>query len=196
VQLCFATHNSHKLKEIQKLLGARFELSGLSDIGCKEEIPETGGSLQENALIKAQYIAERYKIDCFADDTGLEVEALNGAPGVFSARYAGEPPDSERNIDLVLAEMGNTKNRKARFKTVIALIIGGDIHYFEGIVEGTILLERNGVEGFGYDAIFVPNGYKKSFAQMTMEEKNAISHRGLAVGKLVTFLLENNFAEH
>ena len=193
MKLCFATHNANKLSEIQKLLGHAFEISGLTDIGCEEDIPETGTTLHANALIKAEYVAEHYKINCFADDTGLEVEALNGDPGIFSARYAGEPPDSERNIDLLLTNLENQQNRNARFKTVIALIIGQDIHYFEGIVEGTILQERTGDKGFGYDVIFEPKGYDKSFAQMTMEEKNSISHRGIAVSKLVSFLLKKNF---
>lgn len=193
MKLCFATQNIDKLKEIRELLGAAFEIFGLAEIGCREDIPETGTTLQENALIKAEYVSSLYDISCFADDTGLEVEALNGNPGIFSARYAGEPPDTEQNIDLLLANLSGIANRKAQFKTVIALIIARDIHYFEGVVEGTILHERIGFEGFGYDAIFQPSGYTKSFAQMTMTEKNAISHRGIAVGKLVTFLLNSNF---
>ena len=193
MKLCFATQNIDKLKEIRELLGAAFEIFGLAEMGCREDIPETGTTLQENALIKAEYVSSLYDISCFADDTGLEVEALNGNPGIFSARYAGEPPDTEQNIDLLLANLSGIANRKAQFKTVIALIIARDIHYFEGVVEGTILHERIGFEGFGYDAIFQPSGYTKSFAQMTMTEKNAISHRGLAVGKLVTFLLNSNF---
>ena len=188
MKLCFATHNTHKLHEIRELLGNSVELHGLTEIGCHEEIPETGDSLQDNALIKAQYVADYYHIDCFADDTGLEVDALNGAPGIFSARYAGEPPDNERNIDLLLTNLKNISNRKANFKTVIALIIQGDIHYFEGIVEGRILDSRKGGHGFGYDAVFQPNGYMQTFAEMTLSKKNIISHRATAVKKLITFL--------
>lgn len=189
MKLCFATHNAHKLQEIRELLGDAVELLGLGEIGCNEDIPETGDSLQANALIKAWYVTDRYHLDCFADDTGLEVEALNGAPGIFSARYAGEPPNNEQNIDLLLANLEHANNRKAHFKTVIALIIQGDIHYFEGKVEGTILTGRKGDHGFGYDAVFQPSGYQKSFAEMTLAEKNLISHRGIAVNKLIAFLL-------
>ena len=189
MKLCFATHNANKLHEIREMLGNSVELHGLTEIGCHEEIAETGGSFRDNALIKAQYVADYYHIDCFADDTGLVVEALNEAPGIFSARYAGEPPNNERNIDLLLANLKDISNRKAHFKTVIALIIQGDIYYFEGRVEGMILDGRKGDHGFGYDAVFQPHGYKQTFAEMTLSEKNLISHRGIAVKKLVTFLL-------
>ena len=187
--MCFATHNAHKLQEIKELLGESIALQGLEEIGCYEEIPETGNSLKANALLKAQYVTDSYHMDCFADDTGLIVPALDGAPGIYSARYAGEPPDNERNIDLLLSNLKNTDNRKAHFKTVIALIINEDIHYFEGIVEGEILEERKGTKGFGYDAVFQPEGYDRSFAEMTMAEKNMISHRSIAVKRLVSFLL-------
>jgi XTP/dITP diphosphohydrolase len=188
LKLCFATHNAHKLLEIRELLGNAVELHGLTEIGCHEEIPETGDSLRDNALIKAQYVAGYYHIDCFADDTGLEVDALNGAPGIFSARYAGEPPNNERNINLLLANLKDISSRKAHFKTVIALIIQGDIHYFEGIVEGRILDGRKGDHGFGYDAVFLPDGSNQTFAEMTLSEKNRTSHRAKAVKKLVAFL--------
>ena len=189
MKLCFATHNAHKLQEIKEFLGETFTLRGLEEIGCHEEIPETGNTLEANALLKAQYVANSYHIDCFADDTGLIVPILDGAPGIYSARYAGEPPDNELNIDLLLSNLKNTDNRKAHFKTVIALIINGDIHYFEGIVKGEILEVRKGTKGFGYDAVFQPEGYDRSFAEMTMAEKNMISHRSIAVKRLVSFLL-------
>lgn len=165
---------------------------GLRDIGCTTDIPETGSTLIENAAIKARFVQDNFNVDCFADDTGLEIDALNGAPGVYSARYAGEPSNSQKNIDLVLHNLGNNKNRAARFKTVITLIIGSDMHYFEGTVEGSILTERHGESGFGYDPIFQPQGHTKSFAEMTLEEKNKISHRGIAVRKLVAFLQHQN----
>ena len=187
-QICFATQNQHKLAELRAFLKDDFLVLGLEDIGCTSDIPETGTTLQENAAIKARYVKEHFDISCFSDDTGLEIDSLNGAPGVYSARYAGEPANSENNIDLVLENLGDTKNRSARFKTVIALIIGSDMHYFEGTVEGSILTERHGAGGFGYDSIFQPEGYSKTFAEMSMKEKNKISHRGIAVQKLVAFL--------
>jgi len=161
---------------------------GLRDLNFFEEIPETADTLQGNALQKAQFIKNKFGYDCFADDTGLEVDALNGAPGVFSARYAGEPSNSEKNIDKLLDILKNCDKRTAQFRTVIALLQGNDIHYFEGIIYGKIATERHGKGGFGYDAVFVPDGYNKTFAELSPDEKNAISHRGLAVKKLVKFL--------
>lgn len=186
--LIIATHNKHKLQEIQGMLQGLFEVKGLTDIGCTEEIPETGTQLQENAWQKASFVKEHFGYDCFADDTGLEVEALNGAPGVYSARYAGEHCSFDDNVAKMLREMEGKTNRKARFRTVIALIQNGQTHYFEGIVDGEILTERHGSEGFGYDPIFRPEGYEKSFAELSLEEKNSISHRGRAVAKLIDFL--------
>lgn len=186
--LIIATHNKHKLQEIQEMLKGLYEVKGLTDIGCQEEIPETGTQLQENALQKACFVKEHYGYDCFADDTGLEVEALNGAPGVYSARYAGEHCSFEDNCRKMLREMDGKTNRKARFRTVIALIRNGETHFFEGIVDGEILTEHHGTEGFGYDPIFRPEGYDKSFAELSLEEKNSISHRGRAVAKLIDFL--------
>ena len=238
-KIVFATNNEHKLSEIRAILGSRFEVVSLADIGCHEDIPETGETLEENALMKAEYIYNKYHLSCFADDTGLEVEALNGAPGVYSARYAameatvpagspaatvppaspaattpvasaspatvpgGSSPglshDSEANMARLLRELGNNNNRKARFRTVIALIEKKDVcpcgctsikvvHKFEGIVEGEIIRERRGGEGFGYDPIFQPIGYDKTFAELGADIKNQISHRARAVAKLSEFL--------
>ena len=196
MKIVFATNNAHKLSEIKDILGEGFEVLSLSDIGCHDDIPETAGTLEGNALLKAQYIHDHYHINCFADDTGLEVEALNGAPGVFSARYAGgEGHDSEANMSKLLAELKEKSNRKARFRTVIALIECEEgttkpkTTCFEGIVEGHITKERYGSEGFGYDPIFMPDGYDKTFAELGMEIKNHISHRARAVEKLAQFLL-------
>ncbi len=186
--LCFATNNAHKVAEIQALLGTNFVLQSLKDIGCEEELAETGTTLEANSLQKAQYLFDNYHVDCFADDTGLEVEALNGEPGVYSARYAGEQRDSLDNIHLLLTKLKGQVNRKARFRTVITLIQAGVITQFEGIVEGHIMEELKGTAGFGYDPIFVPNGYETTFAEMSMEEKGSISHRGRAFQKLITFL--------
>ena len=187
-ELIFATNNIHKLTEIQSLIGDNFILKSLKQIGCTEDIPETAPTLEGNALLKAQYIFNRYGKNCFADDTGLEIEALDGRPGVFSARYATDGHDFEANIDKVLEELADAENRKARFRTVIALILDGSVHYFEGIVEGEIIAERKGIKGFGYDPVFLPYGYNLTFAEMTLEEKNKISHRARAVNKLVDFL--------
>ncbi len=189
--LIIATHNKHKLQEIQGMLQGLFEVKGLTDIGCTDEIPETGTELQENAWQKASFVKEHFGYDCFADDTGLEVEALNGAPGVYSARYAGEHCSFDDNVEKMLREMEGKTNRKARFRTVIALIMNNETYYFEGIVDGEILTERHGSEGFGYDPIFRPEGYEKSFAELTLEEKNRISHRGRAVAKLIEFLKQH-----
>lgn len=188
MKLVFATNNKHKLEEIVRILGSRYEIVSLDEIGCREDIPEDHETLQENAYQKACYIKEHYGYDCFADDTGLEVEALDGRPGVYSARYAGPAKDSMANMKKVLEEMQGKKNRKAQFRTVIALIWKGKNYFFEGKVEGEILTLPQGKAGFGYDPIFCPQGYKQSFAEMPMDEKNEISHRGKAVKKLAEFL--------
>ena len=188
-KIVFATNNKHKLDEIREILGKKFEIISLKDIGCDVDIPETGNTLEDNALQKAEYIKQHYGMDCFADDTGLEVEALNGAPGVHSARYAeGTDHDSNANMDKLLKELGNNNNRKARFRTVIALLLNGETYRFEGIVNGHIAYEKHGTEGFGYDPIFVPEGYDHSFAELGMDIKNHISHRARAVKKLADFL--------
>lgn len=188
-KIVFATNNKHKLEEIREILGENFEIVSLKDIGCDVDIPETGKTLEDNALQKAEYVKQHYGLDCFADDTGLEVEALNGAPGIHSARYAeGTDHDSNANMDKLLKELGNNNNRKARFRTVIALLLNGETHLFEGIVNGKIIYEKHGTEGFGYDPIFVPDGYEQSFAELGMEIKNQISHRARAVKKLADFL--------
>ena len=214
MKIVFATNNQHKLSEIRSILGESIEVLSLKDIGCDVDIPETGTTLEENALQKAQYVYDHYHIDCFADDTGLEVDALNGAPGVYSARYAALPDnpvksgnaglvshDSEANMTRLLYELGNNNNRKARFRTVIALIQKKDvcpcgctsikeIHKFEGIVEGEIIRKRRGGEGFGYDPIFQPDGYDQTFAELGMDIKNRISHRARATQKLADYLLK------
>lgn len=193
-RIVFATNNQHKLQEIREILSPEFEIVSLKEIGCHEDIPETGNTLEENALQKARYVSERYHISCFADDTGLEVDALGGAPGVHSARYAeGTDHDSEANMTKLLRELEGKENRQARFRTVIALIeLGEDetenVHLFEGIVEGHISIKRQGTEGFGYDPIFVPEGYEKSFAALGETIKNHISHRARAVKKLAEYL--------
>lgn len=188
-KIVFATNNKHKLDEIREILGARFDVVSLKDIGCDVDIPETGDTLEENALMKAEYVKQHFGMDCFADDTGLEVEALNGAPGVHSARYAeGTDHDSNANMEKLLRELGNNNNRKARFRTVIALLLNGETHQFEGIVNGRIAFEKHGTEGFGYDPIFVPDGYQHSFAELGMDVKNHISHRARAVARLADFL--------
>lgn len=188
MKVCFATHNINKLREVSQMLGSQFELVGLTDIGCVQEIPETGSSLEENSRIKAQYVKDRYQISCFADDTGLEVDALNGAPGVYSARYAGEPSDSEKNMDHLLKNMTNIDHRLARFRTVITFLKEDQEIQFEGIVNGVITRGRSGSKGFGYDPIFVPEGHQVTFAEMSANDKNAISHRGRAVRKLVDYM--------
>lgn len=200
MKIVFATNNAHKLKEIREILGNGFEVVSLAEIGCHEDIPETGETLEENALQKAQCVYDHYHISCFADDTGLEVEALDGAPGVHSARYAeGTDHNSEANMAKLLRQLDGKDNRKARFRTVIALIEKKDvcpcgctsipqIHRFEGIVEGRIATERHGSEGFGYDPLFVPEGYDKSFAELGEHVKNTISHRARAVAKLAEYL--------
>lgn len=196
MKIVFATNNQHKLDEIRNILGKDFEIVSLNEIGCHEDIPETGKTLEENAWQKANYIFNKYGLSCFADDTGLEVDALNGAPGVFSARYAeGEGHDSEANMQKLLRELAENNNRKARFRTIIALILKdksrgtGDERRetFEGIVEGHIAHEKSGAEGFGYDPIFVPDGYNQSFAELGIDIKNQISHRARAVKKLAEY---------
>ncbi|MDR3694572.1 non-canonical purine NTP diphosphatase [Mucilaginibacter sp.] len=188
-QLVFATNNRHKLDEVAAKVGDHIKLLTLEDIGCREEIPETGCTFRENASLKSHYIYDKYKLDCFGDDSGLEVDALNNEPGVYSARYAGTHGNHEANIDKVLARLAGEANRNARFHTVISLIWNGEEHFFEGIVEGTIRNERSGAKGFGYDPIFQPDGYAVTFAEMTMEEKNRISHRGRAMEQLIDFLV-------
>lgn len=187
-EIVFATNNNHKLQEVAELLGDKYKILGLKDIGCIEDIPETAETLEGNALIKAEYVAGKFGKNCFSDDTGLEVEALNNAPGVYSARYAGEEKSAEANMNKLLKEMQGIKNRNARFRTVIALILDGQTHLFEGEVKGTIIEEKRGTEGFGYDPIFIPEGYTKTFAELPLYEKNTISHRARAVKKLIEFL--------
>lgn len=188
MKLVFATNNQNKVNEVKAMLGDKFEILTLQEIGCMEDIPETSSTLDGNASQKSHYLVEHYNHDCFADDTGLEVEVLNGEPGVFSARYAGPQKNSEDNMDLLLKNLENQENRNARFRTVISLIIDGKETLFEGIAEGEIIRERTGIKGFGYDPIFQPKDYDRTFAEMTMEEKNEISHRALAVKKLVDYL--------
>ena len=194
-RIVFATNNQHKLDEIRQILVNDFQILSLADIGCHEEIPEDHDTLQENALQKAQYIVDHYHVSCFADDTGLEVDALGGEPGVHSARYAeGTDHDSEANMRKLLLKLGNNNNRRARFRTVIALLLEENGKWreeiFDGIVEGHIAREKKGSEGFGYDPIFVPDGYDLSFAELGMDVKNKISHRARAVRKLADFLLQ------
>ena len=188
-KLVFASNNAHKLSEIRAILGDRLEIISLSDLQCHDEIPETADTLEGNALIKARYVWERYGLYCFADDTGLEVEALGGAPGVYSARFAGEHASFEDNVSLLLERLsGVAAPRRARFRTVIALIDEYGTHFFEGSVDGEITLERSGAHGFGYDPVFRPEGREETFAQLTEQEKNSMSHRGRAVQKLVRYL--------
>ncbi len=188
MKLVFATANQNKAKEIQSLIPAEIKILSLNDIQCEEEIPETQPTIEGNASQKAFYVYEKYHHNCFADDTGLEIEALDGRPGVLSARYAGEAKNAGDNMTKILVELEGKANRKARFKTVISLVIEGKEVQFEGVVNGTILPEKKGSQGFGYDPIFQPDGYETSFAEMRLEEKNAISHRGKAVNKLVEYL--------
>ena len=190
MKLVFATNNKHKLEEVRAIVGDRVEILSLNDIDCYDDIPETADTLQGNALIKARYIHEKYNVDCFADDTGLEVEALNGEPGVYSARYAGEECDSQANMHKLLENLTGENNRKAQFRTVIALIIKGEEKLFNGIVKGKISREKMGNSGFGYDPIFIPEGFSQSFAQMSSEMKNSISHRYRATEQLSNYLKE------
>lgn len=186
--LVFASANAHKLQEISLLLPSTILIRGLADIGCLEEIPETQDTIEGNALQKARYVHHKYHVDCFAEDTGLEIEALNDRPGVYSARYAGKQKNDQDNMDKVLLEMTGITNRKARFKTVVALCQHGKETLFEGIIKGNILTSRQGSSGFGYDPIFMPEGSTLSFAVMTLKEKNKISHRALAINKLIAYL--------
>lgn len=188
MEIVFATHNQHKTAEARDILGPDWILKNLQDIGQLEEIPETSDTLQGNALQKAQYVFEKYHTNCFADDTGLEIEALNGRPGVYSARFAGEHCSYSDNVNKVLSEMEGMTNRRACFKTVVALILDGETFYFEGRIDGHITKKPSGEGGFGYDPVFMPDGYDKTFAELSAEEKNKISHRGIAMSKLVKFL--------
>ena len=188
MQLVFATNNLNKLKEVQALLPTEINLLSLEAIGCKEDIPETQPTIEGNAIQKAEYLKEQYGYDCFADDTGLEVTALNGEPGVFSARYAGEQRNAQDNMNKLLRNLENKPDRSAQFKTVIALSLNGTLQTFTGICKGTILSEKRGDKGFGYDPIFQPEGYTQTFAEMNLELKNKIGHRGKAVQQLVDFL--------
>ena len=187
-QLVAATNNQHKLSEIRPLIEPDFRILSLADIGCYDELPETTNTLEGNSFQKAAYVFERYHLPCIADDTGLEVEALGGAPGVHSARYAGDHRNSDDNIDLLLKNLKGKQNRRARFRTIITLVTGPETHLFEGIVSGEILETRRGVGGFGYDPVFRPDGFDKAMAEMSMDEKNHISHRGRAIRKLVNHL--------
>lgn len=188
MKLIFATHNKNKLKEVQALMPESIELLSLDDIGCFEDIPETADTIDGNAILKADYVMEHYRQDCFADDTGLEVEALNGAPGVYSARYAGEDKSSEDNVSKLLEELEGKETRRAQFKTVIALNLDGHQYLFQGICTGTITREIRGAKGFGYDPVFQPDGSDKTFAEMSLEEKAVMSHRGIALRDLIEYL--------
>lgn len=188
-KLVFATNNAHKLEEVAAILGDQVELLSLNDIGCQTDIPETAETLEGNALLKSSYIYKNYHLDCFADDTGLEVEALNGAPGVYSARYAGdEGHDAQANMLKLLHELDGKENRKAQFRTAISLILDGKEYLFEGVIKGEIIKEKRGDSGFGYDPVFMPEGYDRTFAELGNDIKNQISHRALAVQKLCEFL--------
>ena len=190
MKLVFATNNKNKIKEIKNLLGNSIELLSLADINCHEDISETADTIAGNALQKAQYVFDKYGYNCFADDTGLEIESLNGEPGIYSARYAGAQRDANDNMDKVLTNLKDQTNRNAHFKTVIALIIAGKESLFEGVAEGEITATKSGAEGFGYDPIFKPLGYTTTFSEMSLDEKNGISHRGKAVRQLSAFLIE------
>lgn len=187
-EIVFATNNAHKLQEIRDIVGNKYKILSLRDIDCHEDIDETASTLEGNAEIKARYIKEHYGYDCFADDTGLEVEALGGAPGVYSARYAGEEHDSVRNMNLLLQNMKGVENRKARFRTVIALIVGDELTMMDGIVNGAIAETPEGDGGFGYDPVFIPENCNETFASMSSEQKNSMSHRGRATSKLIDYL--------
>ena len=193
MKLVFASNNKNKIQEIQALVPNTIQIVSLEEIGCFEDIPETAVTIEGNAILKANYVTEKYGYDCFADDTGLEVEALNGAPGVYSARYAGEQKDANDNMDKLLFELKDKTNRKANFKTVIALNLKGKQNLFSGIIHGKIIEEKIGTNGFGYDPIFVADGYNKTFAELSMEEKSTISHRGIAVKQLIEYFMKNNF---
>ena len=190
-KIVFATNNQHKLEEIREITKGKFEILSLADINCHDDIPETGVTFEENALIKAQYVKDKYGLDCFADDSGLEVDALNGKPGVYTARYAGQNATSEDNMQKLLLELSENSNRDARFKTVIALIENGSQYFFEGTIDGVISQIKYGNGGFGYDPIFVPNGYSKTFAELDISIKNEISHRAKATAKLIDYLVKS-----
>lgn len=187
-RIVFATNNQHKLNEIRNIIGTGIIVEGLMDIGFSGDIPETGITLKENASIKSWFVFNKFKVNCFSDDTGLEIESLDSRPGVYSARYAGDEGNAQKNIEKVLAEMSGIRKRTACFKTVISLIINGEEFFFEGKVDGNIILEIRGTTGFGYDPIFVPDGYNQTFAEMELVQKNKISHRAIATSKLVNFL--------
>ncbi len=188
MKLVFASNNKNKIAEIQQQVGSQFEIVSLEDIGCFVDIPETAETIEGNSILKANYVTENFGLPCFADDTGLEIEALNNEPGVYSARYAGEQKNAEDNMNLVLEKLASQTNRNARFKTIIALNIDGEQHLFEGVVKGEITIEKSGSMGFGYDPIFQPEGFLTTFSEMTMEQKSVISHRGIAVQNLINFL--------
>ena len=188
MKLVFASNNKNKIAEIQQQVGSQFEIVSLEDIGCFVDIPETAETIEGNAILKANYVTENFGLPCFADDTGLEIVSLNNEPGVYSARYAGEQKNAEDNMNLVLQKLASKTNRKAQFKTIIALNINNQQYLFEGIVKGEITLKKSGNQGFGYDPVFQPEGFSTTFAQMTMEQKSVISHRGIAVQKLINFL--------
>ncbi|MDD2930223.1 MAG: non-canonical purine NTP diphosphatase [Fermentimonas sp.] len=194
-EIVFATNNKHKLEEVRKIAHSKLKILSLSDINCNEEIEETGTTLEANALIKAKHVKDKYGYDCFADDTGLEVDSLDGLPGVYSSRYAGEACDPIDNMNKLLSVLKETKNRKARFRTVIVLILNNNEYFFEGIVNGEITLEKRGETGFGYDPVFQPVGYNKTFAELGSEIKNSISHRALAIEKLMVFLINGKIDE-
>ena len=187
-QIIFVTHNKHKSEEIKNIIGNSFEIKNLSDINITEEIPETGNTLKENALQKAKYLHDKLECNCFADDTGLEVDCLNGEPGVYSARYAGEPTNSQRNIEKLLHNLKGKENRNAQFRTVIAVILNNKTYFFEGSIAGQIIDTQRGDGGFGYDSVFIPNGYDKTFAELPAEVKNSISHRAMAMQKFKEFI--------
>ena len=191
MKIVFATNNKHKLDEIRKITEGKIEILSLVDIDCHDDIDETGTTLEENALIKARFVKDKYGFDCFADDTGLEVEALGGAPGVYSSRYAGETCSPQDNMRKMLSEMQGVENRNAKFRTVIALLLNGEKHFFEGEIPGRIIDEKRGDAGFGYDPIFMPDGYTQTFAELGDDVKNTISHRAIATQKLVAFLMDN-----
>lgn len=196
LRLVFATHNNNKAKEIQSIMPQGVHVLSLDDIGCDEDIPETGETLEENALLKARYVWEKFGMNCFADDTGLLVDALNGEPGVYSARYAGPQKDPNDNMDLLLSKLGDSENRTARFKTAMALILHGEEHLFNGTVEGQIIRQKKGDDGFGYDPIFEPENCGKTFAEMTLTEKNQMSHRARALEKMIHFLIKDNYSHN
>lgn len=187
IELIFATNNAHKLEEVQAMVGDKFILKSLADIGCQDDIPETGVTFQENAQQKTDYLVKKYQVNCFGDDSGLEIDALGGEPGVYSARYSGSR-DMDQNIKLVLSNLENRAERNARFRTVISLFLDGKQYFFEGAIEGVIIDTCRGEGGFGYDPIFIPNGYSRTFAEMSAAEKNLISHRAIAVSKMAEFL--------